>query len=563
MTTQIPPFAQFTTSPAPDPATVEQRYEALRSSLGAAHSAEALASVVTTWDALKRETDTWSSLVELRFSQDTANPTYLADRERCDQLSTAWRVHDVAIQRALVESTHRPALEQRLGSYLFQRWECDVAAFAPQIEEDTVREQALNTAYQALTGGAKVEVFGQTLTLSQLRKYEVSPERHVRREAAEARWAWTAQNGPELDRIYDELVHLRHGMARKLGYDNYTQLIYKIRQRTDYGPAEVARWRDEVRRHVVPAAADIQRRRAARLGLDSLKVWDEGIYDDQPNPAPQGDGAWMIGQARKMFDEMDPDLSAFYRLMADQGYMDLESRQGKAGGGFCTSFHQTGMPFIFANFNSTSGDASVFTHEMGHAFQCWSSRNAPIHSLVWPTYDAAEIHSMSLEFLTWPWMHLFFGDQADRFRKMHMEDDLLFLPYGVAVDHFQHEVFSNPTATPAERHAMWSAIEKTYTPWRDWDHIEYGAKGGRWQLQTHIYVAPFYYVDYTLAGACALQLWLRSTKDPAEAMTAYKALCTRGGTAPFGELATGAGLRVPYEPGALEDVVAHARSFLG
>jgi M3 family oligoendopeptidase len=561
--TSIPPFAQFTASDAPDPASVELRYEALLSELGAARSEQDMATLVSRWDALKRETDTWSSLVELHSAQDTADAAYKAERTRCDELTTAWRVHDLSIQRALVESTHRAALEQRMGKYVFQRWECDVAAFAPEIAEDTVREQALCTAYQELTGGAEVELNGERLTLSQLRRFEVSPERATRREAVEARWAWSEQHGDELDRIYDELVHLRHGMAKKLGYGSYTDLIYKIRQRTDYGQADVASWRDEVRRHVVPVAAKIQAARAQRLGLPSLKVWDEGIYDDQPNPAPQGDGAWMIAQARTMFDAMDPDLGAFYRLMADQGYMDLESRQGKAGGGFCTSFQKTGMPFIFANFNSTAGDASVFTHEMGHAFQSWSSRDVPLHNLVWPTYDAAEIHSMSLEYLTWPWMNLFFGDQADRFRKMHMEDDMLFLPYGVAVDHFQHEVFADPSATPAQRHAMWHKIEQLYTPWRDWDSIAYGAKGGRWQGQGHIYAAPFYYVDYTLAGACALQFWLRASKDPAEAMTAYKALCKLGGTAPFGELARSAGLRVPYEPGALEEVVAQARAFLG
>jgi M3 family oligoendopeptidase len=561
-TTQIPPFATFNATPAPAPDAVEQRYAALLGKLDQVGSADELIELVAEWDALKRETETWTNLVELRFSQDTSNPEAQAERERCDQLSTAWRLHDLTLQRALLDTAHRPALEQRMGGYVFKRWECDVAAFAPQIADDVVQEQALCAAYQALTGGAKIELNGESLTLSQLRKYEVSPERAVRRQAVEARWDWMSAHGAELDKLYDDLVKLRHNMATKLGYEHYIQLAYKLRQRTDYGPDEIARWREEVRRHVVPAAQEIQRQRAQRLGLDSLKVWDEGIYDDQPNPAPQGDDAWMVGQARQMFDEMDGELGEFFRLMADQGYMDLESRVGKAGGGFCTAFSQTGMPFIFANFNGTAGDTSVFTHEMGHAFQCWSSRHAPLHNLVWPTNDAAEIHSMSLEFLTWPWMELFFGEQADRFRKMHLEDDLLFLPYGVAVDHFQHEVFANPSATPAERHAMWSAIEQIYTPWRDWDSIEYGKMGGRWQGQLHIYVAPFYYVDYTLAGACAMQLWLRANEDRAAAMDAYKALCKRGGTAPFGELVRGAGLRLPYEQGALEAVIAQARSFL-
>ena len=189
--------------------------------------------------------------------------------------------------------------------------------------------------------------------------------------------------------------------------------------------------------------------------------------------------------------------------------------------------------------------------------------NFPIDYL-WPTAEACEIHSMGLEFLTWPQMDRFFGSgDGDRFRAIHLEESLLFLPYGVAIDHFQHKVYENPDATPAERHAMWQEMERTYLPWRDYGDLARPGEGGFWQVQLHVYRYPFYYIDYTLAQTCALQFWKRSEEDFAEAMEAYVALCRRGGEAPFQELVKGAGLISPFEPGCLSDVVTHARERMG
>jgi M3 family oligoendopeptidase len=222
------------------------------------------------------------------------------------------------------------------------------------------------------------------------------------------------------------------------------------------------------------------------------------------------------------------------------------------------------MPFVYANFNGTKGDVEVFTHEIGHAFQNYSSRHQAPIDYIWPTMESCEIHSMSLEFLTWPQMDRFFGEEdAERFRKMHLADGLLFLPYGVAVDHFQHEVYSNPGASPAQRHEMWQEMERTYLPWRDWGDLAHPAMGGRWQLQRHIYGVPFYYIDYTLAQTCAMQFLTRAEVDRAGAMEAYVALCKRGGQAPFQQLARSAGLKSPFDEGCLAQVVSQARALLG
>ena len=242
----------------------------------------------------------------------------------------------------------------------------------------------------------------------------------------------------------------------------------------------------------------------------------------------------------------------------------------KAGGGFCTSFPTYNVPYIFANFNGTQGDVEVFTHEMGHAFQYWQSRNLPVFDYLWPTLESCEIHSMSLEFLTWSQMDEFFAkdsdhgsaSEADRFREIHLAHSILFLPYGCAVDRFQHLVYANPTATPEERNQMWQQIEARYLPWRDYGDLAHPSQGGLWQEKQHIYCYPFYYIDYTLALCCAMQFWVKASSDQESTLEEYIALCRRGGQAPFQELVKSANLVSPFQPGCLAEVVSKAREFL-
>jgi M3 family oligoendopeptidase len=202
-------------------------------------------------------------------------------------------------------------------------------------------------------------------------------------------------------------------------------------------------------------------------------------------------------------------------------------------------------------------------HELGHAFQSFSCRGLPVFDYLEPTYEAAEVHSMGLEFLAWPLMERFFGDDADAYRRHHLADSILFLPYGVAIDHFQHLVYPRPDATPDERHAMWQAVERRYLPWRSYGDLARPNAGAFWQAQAHVYRNPFYYIDYTLALCCALQLWVAAAGDAAGTLGRYIALCGRGGAAPFRTLVAEAGLVEPFDPSALPAVVAKARAFLG
>ncbi len=438
----------------------------------------------------------------------------------------------------------------------------DVTAFDPSIEASLVHESKVGDEYVELLAGARFEFRGEDLSLSTISKYGENPDRSLRREAAFTKWDFYAQNAEPLDRLYDDLVQLRHGMARQLGLPSFTELGYRRMMRTDYAAADVARYREEIVREIVPLATKIASRQARELGVEQLMLWDEQLYGSAPAPKPPQEHAIMLERAREAFARLSPDIGRFAAIMIDGNLLDLQSREGKAGGGFCTLFPTYGLPYVFANFNGTTGDVNVLVHEMGHAFQGYSSRSMPVLEYLSPTYEACEVHSMSMEFLAWPQLEQFFGADAQRYRLQHLQSSIMFLPYGAAVDHFQHFVYENPSAGPDRRKAFWTQLEAIYLPWRAYGGIEHLERGGYWQAQRHIYLMPFYYIDYTLALCCALQFWVRSLDDYPAALQSYTDLCRRGGELPFQSLVRSAGLRSPFDPGALRGASDRAGQIL-
>jgi M3 family oligoendopeptidase len=548
--------------PVPDFDAVAQRYRSIEKTLTDG-SAVAATEAVRDWDGLRRELETWSSITRLRFTQDTRDAAARAARERCDEYEAVLTGYDTSVKRRLARSERRDAIAQSIGRHAFRLWDNDLATYDPAIEADLVAEAKLAASYTELLAAIEVDFDGARRNLPGLDAYASNPDRSLRYGAAAAKWSAFAERGDELDRIFDELVHLRDGMARKLGFATYVGLGYARMRRVDYDRSAVERYRDAVATHVVPVGRALAERAAARLGVDAIARWDEAFLTASPPPRPDGDARFIMDEARAGFADLDPRLGSFVEMMDRRELTDLVMRPGKAGGGYCTSFPTLGVPFIFSNFNGTDGDIRVLMHELGHAFQSYSSRDLGMVDYLVPTMESAEVHSMSLEFLTWPFMERFFGENADAYRENHLADSLMFLPYGVAVDHFQHLVYDRPDATPAERHAMWKSVEARYLPWRAYGDLERPNLGAFWQGQMHIYRAPFYYIDYTLALCCALQMWVAAESDPAGTLERYVALCARGGADAFRSLLRGAQITEPFDPGALPAVVARARSVLG
>jgi M3 family oligoendopeptidase len=546
------------TAETPTAESLAAAYTAINALLDAG----ALKDAIADWETLRRGVETWSALVHLRFEQDTANAEAKAARDYADELNPVATGHEIALKRRLL-AMDRPAVAALTGDHALRLWETDVTTFEPVIQADLEQESKLTAKYTELLASVKISVGGEIVNLSGLAPFAQSLDRATREAAVRGLWGFFAANGAAFDGIFDDLVKLRHGMARKLGFENYIELGYRRMRRVDYNAADVARYREQVLTHVTPLVAKIMEARRASNGWDKLYAWDEALTDPLGNPKPAGGETYLTAQAQKMFENMAPELADFFRLMTAGEFLDLDNRPTKAPGGFCTSFPNAGMPYIFANFNGTHHDIDVFTHEMGHAFQNFCSKDLPGFDYLWPTMESAEIHSMSLEVLAFPQIALMVGGAAaDRYRRMHLIESLAFLPYGVCVDHFQHEIYASPDATPAERHAMWKRLEHKYLPWRDFGDVDYAAKGGFWQKQMHIFGSPFYYIDYTLALCCALQFWVKSRQDYAAAMRDYVALCGRGGKAPFQALVASAGLISPFVPGALAAVVADAEAVL-
>lgn len=561
MLDSAPRFADIRAD-TPDLQALEARYDVFQRRFADAASVEDALAVVHDWDVLRRELGTWSSLTELRFSQNTQDPQRKAALGVLHDLRPKITGFDVALKRALLASPMRGELERELGAYAFARWEIDVTAYDPVIEPFTVRESKDQETYTELLASARFEFDGQTLNLPQIAKYAEHPDRALREAAARTRAGFFEEHLDELDALYDRLVHVRDEMARELEYENFVRLGYRRLGRTDYGPEEVARYREEIVREIVPLAAEIARRQAADLGVDELRLWDEKRYDRLPPPRPpQGDGA-VAGAARNALRDVSEPIGAFAGMMIDHQLLDLESREGKAGGGFCTSFPTAGVPFVFANFNGTTQDVTTLAHELGHAYQVYASQGKVLSDYAWPTLEACEIHSMSMEFFVSPQLRWFFGDDAPRYRSQHLRDAIRFLPYGAAIDHFQHFVYEHPDASPERRRAFWRELESMYLPWRRYGGMPVMEHGGYWQGQLHVYTAPFYYIDYTLAQCCALQFWARSLDDYEGALRDYMALCARGGERPFLSLVESAGLRSPFEPGVLRGVAERARAEL-
>ncbi|MFT4549002.1 MAG: M3 family oligoendopeptidase [Verrucomicrobiales bacterium] len=560
MPTKFPEY----TAAQPDLETTRAEYADFQKRLVAAETATDCVAIVADWDRSLCQLKEWASVTYIRFQQDTKNEQFKAEKETLDATLPKYTDLETDFKQALLDSPFRSELEKSLTTQLFAMWECNTKSFSPAIEDDSAAEAKLQSQYTTLTAGAEITFQGESLTISELRRFADDAERGKREAACRVASQWFADSAPELDQIYDDQVKLRHSMAKKLGYDSFTELGYQRMSRIGYGPAEVATFRNEVRDKVVPLAVALAEKQRTTLGVEQLIYWDNSVHSLEGNPKPLGDHDWMVERATEMFDEMGHGLGGFFAEMRERGAMDLKSRKGKAGGGFCDFLHQFEFPFIFANFNGTRGDVDVFTHEVGHAFQSYSSRNQPMSDIVWPTSEACEIHSMGLEFLTWPHMDKFYGkDAAEELRRIHLTAFLQFLPYGVSIDHFQHMVYEKPDATPQERNAMWQEIERTYLPWYQYDDLPAESAGRLWQQKAHIYQCPFYYIDYCLALTGAMQFWSQSRTEPEAAMQAYTELCSLGGSKDYTGLLASAGLNSPFEPGCLDQVIADAENYLG
>ena len=511
---------------------------------------------------LRNHIETMQTLVSVRHSIDTNDEFYDKENGYMDEISPILFGFTNDFYKALVNSKFKDELIQKYGKFLFDLAENTLKTFSPEIIPDAQEENRLSSKYSKLIASAKIDFDGKELNLSQMVPYTQSKDRNIRFEAAKKVAQFFAENQDEFDNIYDSLVKVRTRMAQKMGYKNFVEFGYKQLSRLEYDAKMVEGYRKQVLENIVPLHTELRERQKKRLGVEKLRFYDEAIKFNSGNADPHGSPEWILNNGKIMYNELSKETDEFFTFMTENNLLDLLSKKGKMSGGYCTYIPEHKAPFIFANFNGTSHDIDVLTHEAGHAFQVYQSREFEVPEYLWPSYEACEIHSMSMEFLTWPWMELFFENDTDKYKFIHLSEALLFIPYGVTVDEFQHWVYENPEATPKERREKWIEIEKKYLPTRDYGEVEELKNGIFWFRQGHIFSSPFYYIDYTLAQICAFQFWIKSRENREKAWKDYLNLCKLGGSKPFFELMKSANLKNPFEEGTLAFVIPKIKEYL-
>ncbi|BEP28767.1 M3 family oligoendopeptidase [Helicovermis profundi] len=499
--------------------------------------------------------ETMMTLVSIRHSIDTTDEFYDKENDFMDEFGPEIEEMQNKFYSALVESKFRKELEEKWGKHLFSIADMQLKVFDSSIIEDLKNENKLVSEYMKLLASAKILFDGEERNLSQMTPYAQSVERNIRKDAHACVSKFFLENESDFDRIFDKLVKTRNEIAIKLGYKNYVELGYLKLLRSDYDAEMVKNYRKQVYENIVPLSNELRKRQEKRLKVDKLMHYDINLNFLSGNATPKGSPEWIIDNGKKMYTEMSEETDEFFNFMNDHKLMDLETKKGKANGGYCTFVSDYKAPFIFSNFNGTSGDVDVLTHEAGHAFQVYSSRNYEIPEYIWPTLEACEIHSMSMEFFAWPWMNLFFEEDTEKYKFDHLTGALLFIPYGVTVDEFQHWVYENPNVTPKERKEKWREIEKKYLPYKDYSSDEFLENGGFWFRQGHIFANPFYYIDYTLAQISAFEFWNKSNIDREKAWSDYLKLCKLGGSKSYLELVKEANLVNPFIDGSIAKII--------
>ena len=541
---------------------VKKQFEELIDSFKKADNAEKQYEIMDKVINLRNYIDTMTTLVSIRHSINTADDFYDKENDYCDEISPLLYGFTTDFYEALVTSKFRKELEDKYGKFLFDQAECSLKTFNEEVIPQLQEENKLSSKYDKLIASAKIPFDGEERTLSQMVPYTQSKDRNIRKDAAKKVAEFFSANKHEFDEIYDKLVKVRTEIAHKLGFKNYVELAYARLRRLDYNAQDVAGYRKQVLENIVPLHSELRERQAKRLGIDKLKFYDEPIKFNSGNADPHGDPEWILNHGKTMYRELSKETDEFFTFMTENNLLDLLSKKGKNSGGYCTYIPDYKSPFIFANFNGTAHDIDVLTHEAGHAFQVYESRGYEVPEYLWPSYEACEIHSMSMEFLTWPWMGLYFENDEDKYKFIHLSEALLFIPYGVTVDEFQHWVYENPEATPEERRNKWLETERKYLPTRDYGEIDELKEGIFWFRQGHIFGTPFYYIDYTLAQVCAFQFWIKSRENREKAWKEYLNLCRLGGSKPFFELMKAANLKNPFNEGTIASVIPKIREFL-
>ena len=503
------------------------------------------------------------TIVMIRHTVDTRDKFYDEENEFISETSPTLSPYFLEFSNALYDGKFRADFEKEFGKQLLVGIELDRKAFCEENIPLRQREAKLCNEYEKIIASAAIEWNGETLNLYGIMKHFEDTDRETRKTAYKKYADFFESNEERFEKIWDELIKVRTQMGRNLGFDNYIPLGYLEQGRTDYTSADVAAFREQVKDVLVPACEKLYKAQAKRLNLEKVLAYDESLVYKEGNAVPRGDDEELVAKAREMYKDMSEETGEFIDFMINHDLLDLKNKPGKAATGYMCGIDKLKAPFVFSCFNGTIGDVQVLTHELGHAFAGYEAmRYQPIAAYYSESTDIAEIHSMSMEQFAYPYADKFFGDKADKFRFQHLQEAITFVPFGVAVDEYQHIVYSRPELTPKQRTAEWKKLEEKYMPWRDYGDVDFFARGGWWYHKIHIFLYPFYYINYTLTTMGAMEFKKKYAVNRAAAWEDYLKLCRVGGSRSYLETLAYANLHSPFEKGSVKNATSYALEIL-
>ena len=516
------------------------------------------------WSRLEEIIEEAGTLAMIAYTCDTSDPTKEAANLRwSSEIFPKAMEMQVRLARRLVELGYsEPALETVLRGF-----RSDIEIFREENVALFSELETLVAAYQKITGGLTVEWNGETKTVPQLQPFLKDRDRVVREKAFRLGAQAYMDQRDAMATLFDQMYEKRQRVARNAGFPDFQAYAFRSKHRFDYTPDDCAAFHRAVEATVAPAVERLMAHRRQRLGVAVVRPWDTQVELDGARPLkPFSDVAGLVEPARRVFASLDAELGAQFSKMADEGLLDLESRPGKAPGGYCTKLSWRGMPFIFMNAVGVPDDVSTLVHEAGHSFHDFASHRQPY---VWQrnvTHEAAELASMSMELLAAPYLELPTGyyppDEARTARAEHLEDVLVTLAHIASVDAFQAWIYTSGRGDSAEaRDAAWLEMRSRFERGVDWSGLE-PERVSRWYRQLHIFEYPFYYIEYGIAQLGALQLWRASLSDPAGTVRRYRDALALGGTASLPDMYRTAGAKLIFNERDMGELVALVESEL-
>ena len=498
--------------------------------------------------------------LSLAVNQDTTNTE--AEARYNLYLDTIYPTSQAANQR-LKERILDSGLEPAGFEIPLRRMRAEAAIFRKENLPLLTEEHKLSSQYNKIIGAQTVTWEGEELTLQKLRSVYQRPDRSVREQAWRLAATRQLADRETLNHLWSEFGSLRRKLAENAGAPDYRSYRWQQMVRLDYTPEDCLQFQKAIEQVVVPAATRLYEGYRQRLGVDHLRPWDLDLdlHPHLPPLPPYGDIAQLGSKVEMIFQKLNPLLGDYYHIMRSEGLLDLDNRKGKAPGGSCTSFSVARRPFIFMNAIGLASDIRTLLHESGHAFHNFERLKLPYAQQRIPGLEFAEVASMSMELLTFPYIAeeqggFYPGAQAKQFCRAHLEHVLTFWPYMAVVDAFQHWVYTNQDLAKETRRCdeKWLELWGRFLPGVDWSGLEDEAMTG-WQRKQHIFRSPFYYVEYGLAQLGAVQVWRNALLDPEKALQNYRHALSLGGTVTLPELYQAAGAKLAFDADTLKQAV--------